>query len=116
MKKILLEISCLVILLNLISGCSTTSDCTVLSSKVVRLNEFELDKADRKQAHGESIVHTFLFIPDKAQPNLKEALDNALEAGGGDVMTDARLTWRSWWFIYGETGWSVDGNVSKTRK
>jgi len=44
-------------------------------------------------------------------------LDKALEKGDGDVMTDAVIS--SWWwyipFIYGQNGWTVKGDVVKTR-
>jgi hypothetical protein len=113
--KLNLLVVCIVIQ-GMLSGCSTASDCTVLSSKIVRLNDFELDKADRKEAYGEDVRHWFLFIPFGSQPTMKEALDRGLEQGGGDVMTDVRVDNWGWTIlIYSQGGWSVKGTVVKTR-
>ena len=119
MKKHIAKMGVLAICISLqgmLAGCVTKSDCTVMSSKIVRLNDFELDKADRKQAHGEDVRHWFLFIPFGAPPSLKEALDRGLENGGGDVMTDVRVENWGWSILlYSQGGWSVDGTVVKTR-
>jgi hypothetical protein len=114
--KISLMVACIV-LQGMLSGCSTTSDLTVLSSKVVRLNDFELDKADRKDAYGEDVRHWFLCIPFGPPPTMKEALDRGLEQGGGDVFTDVRVENWGWsMLIYSQGGWSVKGTVVKTRE
>jgi hypothetical protein len=119
MKSPTIKVSLLALGLGLqmmLSGCSTTSDLTVLSSKVVRLNDFELDKADRKDAYGEDVRHWFLCIPFGPPPTMKEALDRGLEAGGGDVFTDVRVENWGWSIIiYSQGGWSVKGTVVKTR-
>lgn len=100
----------------MLTGCVTRSDCTVMSSKLVRLNDFELDKADRKDGYGEDVRHSVLGIPFGPPPTLKEALDRGLEQGGGDVMTDVRVDYWSWtMLLYGQEGWSVKGTVVKTR-
>lgn len=113
--KLNLLATCIVIQ-GMLSGCSSTSDLTVLSSKVVRLNDFELDKADRKEAYGEDVRHWFLCIPFGPQPTMKEALDRGLEQGGGDVLTDVRVENWGWSILlYGQDGWSVKGTVVKTR-
>ncbi len=105
-----------IVIQGMLSGCSSTSDLTVLSSKVVRLNDFELDKADRKEAYGEDVRHWFLFFAFGSPPSLKEALDRGLEQGGGDVMTDVRVENWGWSILlYSQGGWSVKGTVVKTR-
>lgn len=119
MKKNIIKLSLLAMAIGIqgmLAGCSTTSDCTVLSSKIVRLNDFELDKADRKQAYGEDVRHWFLFIPFGSLPTMKEALDRGLEQGGGDVMTDVRVKNWGWSILlYSQGGWSVAGTAVKTR-
>lgn len=101
-------------------GCITHhGDFTVASTKLVRLNEFELDKADRvKGIEGEDIAHTIVFVPTKANPTLKTAMDNALDNGRGDVMTDVTIDFIDFYipFIYGQCGWIVKGDVVKTRR
>jgi hypothetical protein len=116
MKQKILRLSLLALCAGMLAGCSTTSDCTVLSSKIVRLNDFELDKANRKQAYGEDVCHWLLWFRLGSPPSLKEALDRALEQGGGDVMTDVRVkTWGWSALLYSQGGWSVKGTVVKTR-
>lgn len=117
MKQNILILSLLAACVGMLTGCSTTSDCTVLSSKIVRLNDFELDKADRKDAYGEDVRHWILCFPLGPEPNMKQALDTALEQGAGDVMTDVRVENWGWSvLLYSQGGWSVKGTVVKTRK
>jgi len=116
MKKNVIKLSLLSLCLGMLSGCVSTSDCTVLSSKVCRLSNFELDKADRKEAYGEDVRTWFLFIPFGTAPTLKEALDRGLEQSGGDVMTDVRVKNWGWSAIlFSQGGWSVKGTAVKTR-
>jgi len=118
MKKniLILQLSLVAMCAGLLTGCTTTSDCTVLSSKLVRLSDFDLDKADRKPAYGEDVQPFLLGIPLASPPSLKQALDNALDQSGGDVMTDVRVKYWDWTIIlYGEQGWSVKGTSVKTR-
>jgi hypothetical protein len=102
------------------SGCVIRhGDFSVLSNKVLRLSAFELDKADRVRGIvGKDVSHIIIFIPTGGTPTLEGALDDALEKGGGDVMTDAVVKAWSWYipYIYGQSGWSVKGDVVKTRK
>lgn len=94
-------------------------DFTVLSNKVIRLSEFELDRADRVKAIvGKDVQHIIIFIPTAGTPTLEGALDDAFEKGGGDVMTDAVVKSWNWYipYIYGQAGWSVKGDVVKTRR
>ncbi|MFQ5514497.1 MAG: hypothetical protein ACE5FG_08645 [Myxococcota bacterium] len=93
-------------------------DFTVMSNKVVRLSGFELDKADRvKGIVGKDVQHVIIFFPIGGVPTLEGALDDAFEKGGGDVLTDAVV--KSWYwyipYVYGQSGWSVKGDVVKTR-
>jgi hypothetical protein len=113
----------LVICFLLLSGCTVNhGDFSVISSKLVNLDEFELDKKDRvRRVEGKQVVHLiFGFIPvgDDFPPTLEGAMDDAFRYTDGDVMTDANV--KSWqWavpYIYGQAGWSIEGDVVKTRK
>jgi hypothetical protein len=93
-------------------------DFTVLSNKLVQTSEFDLSSTESVQhVRGEEISHIIVFIPTIAQPTLEGAIDDALRKGGGDVMTDAVIHYYNWYipFIYGRVGWSVEGDVVKTR-
>jgi hypothetical protein len=94
-------------------------DFTVASTKLVRLNEFELEKASRaKNVEGDDISHIVFLFPTKANPTLKTAMDNAMDVGNGDVMTDVSIDFIHFYipFLYGQTGWTVKGDVVKTRR
>jgi len=77
-----------------------------------------LDKTSRvNNVEGEDVQYFVLFFPTGGPPSVKTAMDRALENGNGDVMRDVRID--SWSFgilgLYGENGWSVRGDVVKTR-
>lgn len=101
------------------SGCVVRhGDFSVVSNKLVRTSGFELGKADRVRGiEGKEITHIIIFFPTGGPPTLEGALDDALEKGGGDVMTDAVITSWSWYipYLYGQMGWGVKGDVVKTR-
>jgi hypothetical protein len=103
-----------------LTGCSVRhGDFSVLSNKLTRLSEFEVDKADRvKNVVGKDVQHIVIFFPISGPPTIEGAIDNALEKGGGDLMTDAVVSSWGWYipYIYGQNGWSVKGDVVKTRR
>ena len=55
-----------------------------------------------------------LFMP-LGLPHLEDAIDEALDKGDGDIMLDAVVHYRSWWFILGQIELNVKGTVVKTR-
>lgn len=104
----------------LVTGCvARQGDFTVLSDKLVDTKDFDLSTA-KKVDHvtGEDKTRIIVFIPTKANPSLEGAIDDALEKGGGDVLTDATVYSFGWYipYIYGESGWRVEGDVVKTRQ
>jgi hypothetical protein len=104
----------------LLSGCVVHhGDFTVLSNKLVRLSDFNLSRADRqKDIEGTDRLHIIFLLPTKGNTTLEEAVDDALGKGNGDVMTDATVHHWFWYipYIYGQEGWSVTGDVVKTRR
>ena len=109
-----------VLLLPLLSGCVVRhGDFSVVSNKLVRLSELDLDQADRARGIvGEDKQHIVCIIPIGGVPTLEGAIDDALEKGAGDVVTDAVISAWSWYipYIYGQSGWAVKGDVVKTRR
>ena len=99
------------------TGCQTRlADCTVASTKNVKLSKIDVDSLHRtKGVEGISTQTTFLFIPLSGPPNVKDALDDALAKGNGDLMIDAVFYQSGWWFIVGQNTISVKGEVVKTR-
>ena len=119
MRKFVILYSVLAITICLFSGCVIRhGDFTVLSNKLVDVSNFELDKSDRaKGIVGNDVQHVILFIPIGGTPTLEGALDDGLEKGGGDVMTDAVVkTWGYTLLLYGQNAWQVKGDAVKTRK
>ena len=110
--SILLYLSC--------TGCTVRhGDFTVLSNKLIRVSEFELDKTNRtKNVVGQQVTHIISFIPTGGPPTLEGAMDDAFRKVGGDVMTDAVVSWWGFYipYIYGQFGWKVEGDVIKTRR
>lgn len=119
MRKYILLRAVLVLFVFVFTGCTVRhGDFTVLSNKLVDLREFEVDKADRiKGVKGEDIADIIIFIPTKGSVTLEGALDDAFLKSGGDLMTDTVVKATSWYIplIYGRSGWTVEGDVVKTR-
>jgi hypothetical protein len=120
MKKVVCTIISLIFCTTLITGCVYRhGEFTVMSNKLVRTSDFELDKADRaKGIEGSDAQVILLFFPLSGPPTLMGALDDAFEKGGGDVMTDAVVKTYFIWIplLYAQSGWIVKGDVVKTRK
>lgn len=105
--------------LTLVNGCTVRhGDFTVLSNRLIDTHNFDLDVPDRSRVTGRDIQHIILIVPAGGPPTLEGALDDAFEKSGGDVLTDVVI--KSWFFyipyIYGQSGWKVEGTAIKTRK
>lgn len=102
--------------LTLTSGCMTRmADCTVASTKNVKLTRLDIDSLPRTEGvEGTSVQPTFLFIPLSGLPNVKDALDDALAKGHGDLMVNAVFYQGGWWFLFGENIITVKGEVVNT--
>jgi hypothetical protein len=90
-----------------LSGCSTRiGDFTVISTQNVDFGEVDAaDASEARVVEGEDIK----FF---GEPNLEEAIDDALNRGGGNVMIDAVL------YIYTgflQKGYKVKGRVINAR-
>ncbi len=105
--------------LALTSGCMTRlSDCTVASTKNVKLSKLDLDAIPRtKGVEGQSTQIKLLgLIPLSGPPNIQDALDDAFAKGDGDLMIDAVFYEGGWTAILvSENIISVKGEVVKTR-
>lgn len=100
-----------------LTGCSTIrlGDLSLMSTKNVNLDEVDLDTLpQQKGIEGEDTKFVLLFIPFGI-PHLEDAVDDALEKGGGDLIADAVIYSKGWWFIIGETTLSVKGTVINTK-
>ena len=100
----------------ILNACTVrVGDLTVVATQNVNLDHVDLDKLPQtKGIRGEDSVFIFLFIPFGV-PSLKEAIDDAMLKGNGDVMVDAVIYESGWWFLVGQRTIEVKGTVVKTR-
>ena len=115
MKKVLF--SFLLTLSFLCSACSTRlAGVTMISDRNIRTKDVKVSELPKtKNIVGESKKFMFLFIPFGA-PTIKEALEDALTKGDGDLMVDASLYSTGWWFLIGEFGFELRGSVVNTQE
>lgn len=96
------------------SACTTRiTDFTILSTKNVDLADMGKYKRLPDRVTGSDTAHIILIIPT-GTPNVKEAIDNAIESvPGGVALVDGVVTY-SWFYIpyiFGEMTYTVEGNV-----
>jgi len=93
------------------SGCTMrVGDFTLVSTKNIDLSNASLDIREGKRTKGEDCAFIFLFIP-LGLPSVKQAVDDALTNGNGNIMVDQVTYTRSWWFIIGQSCYVVEGTV-----
>ena len=116
MVRMLPRVGILALCLTLATGCSIRlADFTVISTKSVELDRVDLDdlpKTENVTGYDKKLM--LLFFP-LGIPHIENAVDDALEKGNGDAMTDAVLYSSSWWFIVGQNILKVEGDVVNTR-
>ena len=94
----------------LLSGCTERiGDFTLISTKNVEIGG-KYKKLDTRYK-GEDGRGILLGIP-LGMPNLKTAVDNCIEAGTGELLTNAVVESSFWWaIIWGEQKYIVTGDV-----
>lgn len=112
MKKLLLAALGLLSL----SSCSThLTDLTIITNKNIELEKINIDRApQRKNVIGEDSKWVVLFIP-LGLPKLREAVNDTLQKGQGDVIIDASVYANDWWFFIGKISLEVRGTVVDTK-
>jgi hypothetical protein len=96
-----------------LTGCShNLGDFTLISSKNVNLADFSNAKAEEtgEKTRGEDCQHIIVFVPTGV-PNMKTAVDRALESKDAYMLTNARLTSSFFYipYIYGQEKYIVTG-------
>jgi len=85
----------------IITGCTTrVADLTLVSTKNIDLMNTQLDSRQGRRQKGEDCKFSLLGIPF-GLPNLEEAVDRALEAGGGNIMVDQVTEIKQTWLVIG---------------
>ncbi len=111
LKGVLVGFSLLVVIAA--GGCTQRlGDFTVLSSKNIDMTNFNTEGAEKsKPVMGED-RRVIVILPGSA-PNLKEAVDRALENGNAQVLTNAVVYYTAWYvpYVCGEMKFEVKGNA-----
>lgn len=115
MRKIFLTLAIVSSLL--CTACTTRiAGVTMISDRNIRTKDVKVSELPKtKNIVGKSKKFMFLFIPF-GTPTIKEALDDALTKGDGDLMIDASLYTSNWWFLIGQTGYELRGTVVNTKE
>ncbi len=101
--------------LALTAGCTLRqADLTAISTRNVSLAGVDLDSLPRKKVEGKDSAFIFLFIPF-GQPHLEDAIDQALDAGDGDLLLDGVVYTKAFWLLFGSQSIEVKGTAVNTR-
>ena len=110
-NAILLLIGAITLLFS--SACTTRlGEYTIISTKNVDTSAMSRYEKGHSRIRGEDKASIIVFV-QMGQPNMKEAIDNAIEGTPGAVaLLDPVLYHEYWWipFIYGESKFVVEGN------
>ena len=98
-----------------LSGCvRRILDFTIVSSKQMNMKVEDSARGDR--VVGKDGVYYFIFIP-LGTPNLKEAVDEAIESAGPgyDALIDGVIYSENYWYVLSAySGFKVEGTPIKT--
>lgn len=96
-----------------LAGCTVRLiDFTAISSK-----NCDIPGTRGERTEGRDLTWILLGFPLGGPPNLKEAVDRAIEKGGGDCLVDGVLYQKAWSaLVIGQVGFVVEGTVVNTRR
>lgn len=101
-----------------VCGCSQrVADLTLISTKNIDLSNVSLDAREGNRVTGKHCVYWPLGLIPFGLPNLEEAIDDALEKGGGNVMVD-QVTYQSglYFIIASQQCIEAEGTVLSTAR
>jgi len=97
-----------------LTGCAIRqADLTAMTTRNVKLDGTNLNALSGERIEGKDSKFVFLFIPF-GLPHIENAVDDALDKGNGDLMLDAVIYIKSWWFLIGQNTITVKGTVVNT--
>ena len=102
----------LVLLSASVMGCVTRlADFTIISTKNIDLARGADFKRGASRVQGEDKISIIIFIPTGV-PNIKEAIDKAIESVPGAIaLLDGVISSKAWYipYIFGESSYVVEG-------
>jgi len=108
----------LCVLLLVTGACSSVrvGDLTIASTRLANVDGVDLDALPTtRRVEGYDKRWVLVFIP-LGVPHLQDAIDEALDIGRGDVITDVSIHRGGWWFVIGQNWIKVTGDVVDTRQ
>jgi len=98
-----------------ITGCVTRlGSFTVISTKSIDWSRASEYTRNNQRVEGEDMYHIIIFIPTKGNISIEDAVDKALQKVPGAIaLVDAVLRSKFFWipYIYGRSGYYVEGNI-----
>lgn len=105
-------IICIILCVVILSGCVTRlADFTLISTKNIDLTRGASFKRAQSRVTGQDIVSIIIIIPTGV-PNMKTAIDKAIESVPGAIaLVDGVLSQKVWYipYIFGQSGYVVEG-------
>lgn len=100
----------------LAAACTVRSDFTAISSKNVNLSNIEIDPSKSLgRVSGEDCQQRILGIPTSGYPTIDEAIDQALEPSGANLLTDAVVEFEDMAIpFFRKICWRVEGDAYDT--
>jgi hypothetical protein len=102
------------------SACTIrTADLTLATNRLVELDRVDLDTlpTQRRVKGQDSKFIPIIFPAVSLQPSLEAAIDDALNKGAGDLLTDAVVKIQTLFFVFGIVQTlTVEGDVVDTRQ
>jgi hypothetical protein len=112
MGKRFVFLTLVVFLVIAVTGCVTRLvDFTIISTKNIDLAKGASFERGKSRVEGEDNVYIIIFIPT-GTPNIKEAVDRAIESVPGAIaLLDGVLYSKAWWipYIFGKSTYVVEG-------
>lgn len=109
--RVLTVLLCCVLTLSLIGCVARLADFTLISTKNIDLSRGADFRRGQSRIEGKDSVCIIIFIPTGI-PNIKEAIDRAIESVPGAIaLLDGVVTYKFWWipYIFGKTSYVVEG-------
>ena len=111
MTKVMRMVAVGLVSLSLAACSMRLIDFTAISSK-----NCDVPGSRGERVQGKHMIWTVLGIP-VGVPNMKEAVDRAIERGNGDMLVDGVLYQKGWSaIVIGQMGFVVEGTVVNTRR
>jgi hypothetical protein len=112
MKKHVLAVVILACSVFTVSCTQRILEFTIVSTRNIDLSRVGEFTRSNRVARGRDIVHWIIIFPTSftGQPQLMPAIERAIRSVPGCVaLIDGRVSESSWWFIYGQDSYIVEG-------